>query len=207
MSFTGLLRSIATLALLSLLAFLAGFLWFLFHAGAEAAGPPRRTDGIAVLTGGADRVETGLRLLRDGQAERLLISGVHPGATLAELDLPLDFDRRALAPRITLGRKATSTRGNAEEVAAWAQDYRLRSIRVVTAGYHMPRALLELRRALPQAELVPHPVVPARLRGNDAVAKLRTWSLLVREYGKLLYAASAGLRDALALAEARLAAR
>lgn len=207
MTFNTVLRGTATLVLVGVLGFLLGFLWFLYNAGQEAAeAAPRHTDGIAVLTGGADRVETGLRLLRDGRADRVLISGVHPGASLAELDLPLDFDRRALAPRVTLGRQATTTRGNAAEVAAWAAEYRLHSIRVVTAGYHMPRALLELRRAVPEAELVPHPVMPARLRSGDAVAKLRTWSLLVREYAKLLYAGS-GLREALATAGARLAAR
>ena len=91
-----------------------------------------------------------------------------------------------LAGRITLGHVARTTRGNAAEIAAWAREEQLRSIRVVTAGYHMPRALLELRRALPDAELLPHPVVPARLRDPGAVSHLRTWSLLAGEYLKLL---------------------
>jgi hypothetical protein len=56
----------------------------------------------------------------------------------------------------------------------------------------MPRALLELRRALPGLELVPHPVTPPALRGVGAAARLRTWSLLVGEYAKFLLA-GAGL--------------
>ena len=76
--------------------------------------------------------------------------------------------------------------------AEWARVAQLRSLRVVTAGYHMPRALLELRRSLPESELVAHPVVPARLRDPAAGGRARTWSLLAGEYLKFL-AAWAGL--------------
>ena len=34
------------------------------------------------------------------------------------------------------------------------------SLRLVTGGYHMPRSLLEFSEALPEAEVVPHPVFP-----------------------------------------------
>ena len=163
----------------------AGFWWFLRAAAAPPADPGRRTDGIAVLTGGADRVETGLRLLLADGAARLIVSGAHRDATLADLargaGLSPDAAER-IAGRVTLGRAAASTRGNAAEIAAWAREGGIASIRVVTAGYHMPRALLELRRALPGAELLPHPVVPGRLRGGGP----RAWRLLAGEYGKLV---------------------
>jgi uncharacterized SAM-binding protein YcdF (DUF218 family) len=54
---------------------------------------------------------------------------------------------------------------------------------VVTAGYHMPRALLELGRALPGVELVAHPVIPAALRGGE-VPLPRAVRLLGGEYVK-----------------------
>jgi uncharacterized SAM-binding protein YcdF (DUF218 family) len=166
---------------------LAGFLWFLRAAAAPPAGPQRRAEGIAVLTGGADRVETGLRLLLEDGEARLIVSGAHRDATLADLargaHLPPEAADRA-AGRVTLGRAAATTRGNAAEIAAWARKEGVASIRVVTAGYHMPRALLELRRALPEAELLPHPVVPAALRCGPAGP--RAWRLLVGEYGKLV---------------------
>ena len=167
---------------------LAGFGWFPRAAAAPPADPGRRADGIAVLTGGADRVETGLRLLLADGAARLIVSGAHRDATLADLargaGLPPDAAER-IAGRVTLGHAAASTRGNAAEIAAWAREEGVRSIRVVTAGYHMPRALLELRRALPEAELLPHPVVPAALRGGGGGGP-RAWRLLAGEYGKLV---------------------
>jgi uncharacterized SAM-binding protein YcdF (DUF218 family) len=171
---------------LPLLLLALGFVRFLALAGAGPAEPERPTDGIAVLTGGAERVETGLRLLREGRARVLLVSGVHPDVTLADLAHLAAMAPADLAGRVALGHAATSTRGNAAEIAAWARAERLGSIRVVTAGYHMPRALLELRRALPEVAVLAHPMLPATLRDAGAAGRLRTWSLLLREYLKYL---------------------
>ena len=41
------------------------------------------------------------------------------------------------------------TRGNAAETAEWARAHQVRSLIVVTSAYHMPRALAELGRDLP----------------------------------------------------------
>lgn len=198
----------ALLAVGALLAVLLvlGFLWFLDAAAATPSDPEQTTDGIAVLTGGAERVQTGLRLLVEGRARLLLVSGAHPDVTLADLARVGGMETDALVGRVTIGRAARTTRGNAAEIAAWARARSLHSIRVVTAGYHMPRAVLELRRALPEAVLVPHPVVPARLRDAAAPAHSRTWSLLVGEYLKLL-GAGLGLSRPDALAVTSLAAR
>jgi len=177
---------ILLLPLVPLLLLAAGFVQFLALAAAGPAEPDRPTDGLAVLTGGAERVETGLRLLREGRARVLLVSGVHPGVTLADVARLAAMEPGDLAGRVTLGHLATSTRGNAAEIAAWARTEHLASLRVVTAGYHMPRALLELRRTLPDVALLPHPMLPATLRDAGAAGRLRTWSLRLREYLKYL---------------------
>ena len=191
-------RALVMAPALGLALLAAGFAWFLVLAGRGPAEPTRHTDGIAVLTGGAERVETGLRLLRDGVADRLLVSGVHPQVTLTDVTRLAAMEPETLAGRVDLGLRATSTRGNAAEIADWARAARLRSLRVVTAGYHMPRALLELRRTLPEVALVAHPVVPARLRDPAAGGQSRTWSLLAGEYLKFL-AAWAGIPGLLGL--------
>ncbi|MBK1658006.1 YdcF family protein [Paracraurococcus ruber] len=180
------------LPVLPALLLLASFAWFLRQAAAPPAEAWRDTDGIAVLTGGAERVETGLRLLREGRGRVLLVSGAHRLVGLPEVARLAAMETEDLAGRVALGHEAATTRGNAAEIAAWAQAAGLRSVRIVTAGYHMPRALLELRRAMPETELVPHPVTPAPLRDAGAAARLRTWSLLGREYLKWL-AVLAGL--------------
>jgi uncharacterized SAM-binding protein YcdF (DUF218 family) len=201
------LRQAALILGLPLFLLASGFAWFVLRAAAEPEAPLRHTEGIAVLTGGADRVQTGLRLLEEGLADRLLISGTHQSVTLPDLARAASMDAGPLVPlaeRITLGREAATTRGNAQEVAEWARSLGLRSLRVVTAGYHMPRALLELRRALPEAELVPHPVQPAALRGSDAVTRGRTWRLLASEYAKFV-GAGLGLSRFITMREGRAA--
>jgi uncharacterized SAM-binding protein YcdF (DUF218 family) len=156
-----------------------GFVWFLQQVQAAPAEPARRTGGIVVLTGGAGRVEAGLALLEADAAPRLLVSGAAPRLTLAELARANQRAPAALAGRVDLGHAAATTTGNAAETAAWARAHGIESLRVVTADYHMPRAMLELRRAMPNVTLLPHPVPTVALTGAR-----RAW-LLALEYAKL----------------------
>ena len=161
-----------------------GFGWY-SHVARQKQRPPVSADGIVALTGGAERIGTALRLLADGVAPALLVSGVAGGADLAELARRVPMDAGLVAGRVTLGRNAASTVGNAAEIAPWARAHGMRRLVVVTAGYHMPRALLEIRRALPEAELLPVPVQPPAMRGPPDLAALR---VLTNEYDKLLAA-------------------
>ena len=169
-------------------AWLAGFVWFV-HGAIRADAGRARADGIVVLTGGADRIATGLRLLQQGRGRVLLISGVGHGAELPTLLRGTGIDPDGLADRVTLGRSATSTTGNADETAVWVGERGLHSLLIVTASYHMPRALTELQRSLPDVRLIPVPVLPPALRGGSGPA---TWRLLAQEYTKWL-AAQLGL--------------
>lgn len=173
-----------TLALLivAALAWAAGFGWFLDAAGREPP-TPAHADGIVALTGGADRVTTALQLLAEDRAPLLLISGVGHGAEVAALAHGAGLDPEAVAARVTLGRAATTTAGNAAETATWASAHGMRSLFVVTAGYHMPRALLELGRSLPDVALHPVPVQPPAMRGRRDPGD---WRLLAGEYTKFL---------------------
>jgi uncharacterized SAM-binding protein YcdF (DUF218 family) len=185
-------RLAAVILMLLIGGMIAGFGLFLRAALGPTAPAEGRTDGIVVLTGGAERVATGFRLLAEGRAERMLISGAHPGVGLAEIAAAAGVDPAAFAGRVDIGHAAASTRGNAAETAAWARVSGMRSLRVVTAAYHMPRAMRELRRALPDVALVPHPVPMAALRDGRAWLRPRLWALLGGEYLRLL-AAYAGL--------------
>ena len=184
-------RRLWLLALALLLLWLGGFGWFL-RAVQEDAADNSATDAIVVLTGGAERVETGFRLLEEGLAPRLFISGVHPDSRLADLARGAGMDPAKLAGRVELGHAAASTRGNAVEIAAWARTRDITTIRLVTAGYHMPRARSELRRTMPELRVVPHSVTPPRLRDEGAFWRPRNWGLLLSEYCKFL-GAEAGL--------------
>lgn len=141
----------------------AGLVWFVADALTPSAPPPAAADGIVVLTGDADRVNTALELLDQGHGRRLLISGAGPGVSLAGLARRNGYDPARLSPKVTLGRQAISTWGNGDEFAAWAAQNHLRSALVVTSFYHMRRALLEISRAAPGVQLfaVKVPAAPA----------------------------------------------
>ncbi len=180
-------RRLGLLLLTPVLAWAMGFAWFVLTSTRHAPPPPA-ADGIVALTGGAERVETALRLLAEGHAPRLLVSGTGGGALLPELASRAGLDPGELVPRVTLGRRATTTRGNAEETAAWATDNGIHSLLVVTAGYHMPRAMTELSRALPGVALYPVPVTPPAMQGTAWMRHPGSVRLLAEEYSKWLLA-------------------
>lgn len=181
-----------SLALLLLVALAGGFVWFASSLPTEPERPEETTDAIVVLTGGGERVAEGLRLLAAGRARMLLVSGVNPAVTVAELlalspEVPAD-----LADRVVLGYVAGDTAGNAAEAAAWMAQHGFRSLRLVTAAYHMPRSLLEFGRALPEAEIVPHAVFPPGVKREAWWRHSDSLSLLLGEYVKYLAALVTG---------------
>jgi uncharacterized SAM-binding protein YcdF (DUF218 family) len=161
-----------------------GFIWFLHVTRNPAAPPPPHTDGIVALTGGAGRVERALHLLANGRADKLLISGIGGGTELATLGHLAGIGTMRLQDRITLGRYAASTRGNGVETAAWAEQNSVHTLIVVTAAFHMPRALAELRQALPEVHLFPAPVYPGTAEQGPGLR------LEAEEYTKYLLTAS-----------------
>jgi uncharacterized SAM-binding protein YcdF (DUF218 family) len=129
-----------------LLVYLLGYA--LFAVLIPEPADDRQTDAIVVLTGGANRMERGLDLLRRGRAKRMLVSGVDRNVRPADLARTYPGSEPLFACCIDLGREAVDTRSNAEEVARWLKHRNLGSVRLVTTDWHMPRARFELSRQL-----------------------------------------------------------
>lgn len=182
------LRRLITTIMLVTALFAAGLVWFAWDAGRELKDDGRQTDAIVVWTGGSARVEEGVRLLVEDRAERLFISGVHPDVRLEELLALSNPVPPGTAERITLGRLAADTEGNAAETAEWARAADVETIRLVTSNYHMARSTLELARAMPEAEILRWPVRPEAVRIDDWWRWPGTAALVVREYVKYLLA-------------------
>lgn len=161
---------------------LVGFAWFLGKvAGERPVEPMPHAGGIVVLTGGADRVKAGLELLMAGAAPRLLISGAGRGTYLGDFTPRDGIDANAKANEITIGHDAKSTRGNARETAVWVRRHNIKHLIIVTADYHMPRALIELHHAMPHIRLIPEPVRPPGMADPDQPQMLR---ILAAEFSK-----------------------
>lgn len=169
-----------------------GFVRFVHHLP-EPTTDQSRTDAIVVLTGGGERISNALSLLEEGKADRLFVSGVHRGVGADEL---LRIDRTtpaspqanaALAARIDVGDTAGDTFGNSVESVAWMRANNFKSMRLVTADYHMPRALIEFKMEAPDLAILPNPIRPSRTQ-NSPWWRGPMFGLLLGEYGKYLIA-------------------
>ena len=163
-----------------------GFLWFAMALPGPAG--KERTDAVVVPTGSGGRIARGLTILRTGQAEQLLVTGVDPEVKPGEFAAEYKVEQRLMRCCITLGSDAVDTRGNALETAEWVSRHKIRSIRLVTADWHMRRAAAELAQELPDGVTV--------LR--DAVSSQPSLRVTFLEYNKLLASQAMRLWDALA---------
>ena len=152
------------------------------------APDPTPADGIVALTGAASnqRIAAATRLLEAEKGKRMLVSGVNREATREDIRGLSRAARRLYDCCVDLGFTAATTLGNAEETAEWAKANRYKSLIIVTADYHMPRALLELRAANPGVELQAYPVAtpvldPANWWKSGGGARL-----MIVEYTKYL---------------------
>ncbi|PDT80326.1 YdcF family protein [Sinorhizobium sp. BJ1] len=180
-------------ALLALLAvFVAGFLQFADTVASMQPPPAPRADGIVVLTGGFQRIEQAVELLKSGAGRRLLISGVHPTTTGSQIRRNTQSSADLFRCCVDIGHEAIDTIGNATEAAQWIHDRGYRSILVVTNNYHMPRSLLELRRVRPDTEFIAYPVVNSDLKTSNWLRNPLFIKAILLEYAKY---SIASLRD------------
>jgi len=144
---------------------LAALISYVYSIPKEATKDANTTDAIVVLTGGSLRIAYGFELLDKGRAKKLFVSGVAEDASLEELMVTHRASQkvRAMAakePVIILDRVANSTRSNAAQTAQWVREQGIKSIRLVTANYHMRRSVMEFRRLMPDVTIIADPVFP-----------------------------------------------
>ncbi len=181
----GILRFSLVILLLVLAATTTGFFVRFSQMVASTSLPDNpRADAIVVMTGGTERVAQAVKLLEGDWAGRLLISGVHPGTTIKQIASMTGTDTALFECCIDLDRLALNTEGNATETAAWVDQHGFDTLLLVTSAYHLPRASMELKSALPNVQLVPYPVYSAGLDLKGWYKDPATIRLLFREYVK-----------------------
>lgn len=181
---------LAGLALCSgALALTLGFLKFVQQIDQQPPSFVNHAQGMIVLTGGADRVTDAIELFGRGYADRLLITGVNPAINKAEIARLNPRYRDLIDCCVDLGYEAVNTIGNAWEARRWAERNQLsKSLIVVTSNYHLPRAMAELRHALPDYDLTAYPVVTLKMRDANWWRSLHAARLLGTEYIKYVLA-------------------
>ncbi len=166
----------------------AGLLAFADRIARLTPAPdPPVADGVVALTGASDRrLEAAAQLLEDGKAQRLLVSGVNRQASRRDILAVTGAVRSTFDCCVDLGFSAADTLGNARETAAWARSHRFRSLILVTADYHMPRAMIELKAALPEDQITPYPVATEALDARRWAEHWDSARRMLVEYCKYL---------------------
>jgi len=171
-----------------LVALVLGYVWFSFKVADQAYSIfPDKADGIVVLTGDAGRLETAFDLMDAKRAKRLLISGVHRDTSRLAILNAIGRERNQHECCVDLDHVAMDTAGNAKQTAKWASQHHYDKLIIVSSNYHLPRTMIEMQAAMPQAELIAY---QANTRSDALVnSPAGTMQFTIKEYAKFIAAA------------------
>ena len=165
-----------------------GLVWYMVQIHSyENSQDETRTDVIVVLTGGSQRIVTGLELLAKNYGRQLFVSGVDRNMGVNRL-LQAKGYPLSLAGNVHLGYKAANTCENAKEVVNWMQANGYQSLRLVTSHYHMPRSLVEFDSEESNFKIIPHSVLPELFFKTEWKWRVERMSVVLTEYNKFLMA-------------------
>jgi uncharacterized SAM-binding protein YcdF (DUF218 family) len=166
--------------------FFIGFAVFASGVEDEPREVVPSAEGITVLTGGPDRIDQAMKLLAQGKGKRVLITGVYRSTTREELKQLASQGDQYFACCVDIDKEARNTIDNATETSEWVARHHFNSVIVVTSNYHMPRALAELGRAMPDVVLISYPVIDKNVHLERWWTYPGTSKLLMSEYLKYL---------------------
>lgn len=184
-SWPHLLSFLAGIVFAVVVAWAMGLMWFASTIPARVDDTTTHTDAIVVLTGGSERIETGLSLLANGFADRMFVSGVGGQVRVNDLTNRMSSWPVELVEKISVGKAANDTPGNAIETAEWVHASGVHSIRLVTAAYHMRRSLLEFQDEMSDVAIIPNAVFPPNVK-TDWWRWPGTARLIASEYTKFM---------------------
>jgi uncharacterized SAM-binding protein YcdF (DUF218 family) len=130
-----------------LLLYALGFVVFAFTLGKPAEAAAVADAGI-VLTGGGQRIEHGVEVLREGKIKRLLVAGADPLVAKRDIARRVRGSSRLVQCCVDLGSESVDTRSNASEAERWLAKHEFRSYRLITSDWHMRRARFEFDRTV-----------------------------------------------------------
>jgi uncharacterized SAM-binding protein YcdF (DUF218 family) len=156
------LKALITLLLIALVVIAMLFIDFVYKTFSYRQQGVK-ADAIVVLAGGKGRVDEGVRLYREKKGDWLFFIGVDPSVRKSDLYIPRRGDP---SPDGVILEKASR---NTLENAIYGRDVIMkkdvRSILLITSRYHMKRASILLRNALPKdVAIYPYPVDTINLK-------------------------------------------
>lgn len=169
------------------IAWALGFVLFTRYINSFDIDTNTKTDAIIVLTGGRNRISEGIRLLNENLADKLFISGVPENISIGQIEKQAKI-KADDENKIELGRKAKNTIENAIETEEWIKKNNIKSIRLVTSSYHIPRSLQEFIVYVTMGndlEVVLNPIYSPNVN-HKWWKSWGTFRLLMMEYNKFL---------------------
>ncbi len=161
-----------------------GFIWFGQKINDYNDYDLKYTDAIVVLTGGRNRIAKAVKLMNNNMAEHLFISGVEKHTSLNAIVKSLKISINN-PDKVELGYDATDTIGNAREIKDWVEKNNIKSVRLITSNYHIPRSLAEIKAYNLPLEIELTPVYSENV-ANYWWQSWGTFKLIVSEYNKYL---------------------
>ncbi len=141
--------------------------------------------GIVVFTGGKGRIEKGIELLKNGYGEKLFVSSVFSKTDIKSKLKMNDNEDLLYECCISFDRNAKNTIENVLEVELWLEKNKeINKLILVSSYYHLPRALIIIKKRLPDFEIM---VVPAIKDLDFSSAFNFHIKLIFFEYFKVLY--------------------
>ena len=162
-----------------------GFILFVRAIYAYPTDTDTHTEAIIALTGGRNRIAEAIKLFNNKKSEKLFISGVGKNTSLRLIEKQNKIHVNNNED-VSIGKEATNTIGNAKETKDWLDRHNIKSIRLVTSNYHLPRSSIEFRSINPDIEIIEHPVYSEKIR-KKWWKSWHTFSLIFAEYNKFLY--------------------
>jgi len=175
------IKALLSLFMLALLVVTALFIDFTYKT---FSARPRlvQADAIVVLAGGKGRIEEGVRLFREKRGNWLFLVGVDPKVRKSDLYRPESGDPSA--SNVILEKASRNTLENAIYSRDLLADHKIRSVLLITSRYHLKRAAILFRNALPsEVAIYTYPVDSSNVK-QDWWYHIGTFRLLFSEFYK-----------------------
>jgi uncharacterized SAM-binding protein YcdF (DUF218 family) len=157
------IKAFITLAIILLVVIAALFIDFAYKTFSYRQSSTIKADAIVVLAGGKGRVDEGVRLYRERRAGYLFLIGVDPSVRKSDLYRPQPGDPSP--DGVILERASRNTLENAILGRDVILRRQIKSVLLITSRYHMKRAAILFRNALPgNLNIYPYPVDTRNLK-------------------------------------------
>jgi uncharacterized SAM-binding protein YcdF (DUF218 family) len=155
------------------------------------SAPCRPVDAIVAVSGGDTnaRTDEAIQLYKNNWSKTLIFSGAAEDKTGLSNAAAMEIRAEAQgvpASAIVLDESSETTKQNAEDTSAIFVDRNIKSIILVTSGYHQRRASLEFHKLATNVTILNHPVGTDQDWSFWWWTNPRGWTLAVSELFKIV---------------------